>query len=82
MPVFGIKSGGSFLAAADGAASFYMDSREAEQMRQTMSDPRLRVEGLPLSEIFFDPTTRLKAADSGARAGLAHAGLLARISGF
>lgn len=67
VPVFGLKSGDRFFAAADGFASFYLDSREAELMRQKMSDPRLRVEGLPLSEVYFNPTTRLKAADSALR---------------
>jgi len=67
VPVFGIALNGRFLTAADGAASFYLDAREAHQMLQKMSDERLCVEGLPLSEVYFDPKTRLKAAYSALR---------------
>lgn len=66
IPVFGIKSGAGFLTAEDGAACFYLDAREAERMCSKLSGD-VRVEGLPLSEVYFDPKCRLKAADSALR---------------
>jgi len=63
VPVFGLKSGTEFLTAQDSCSCFYLDAREAERMCLKMGS-NVRVEGLALSEIYFDPKTRLKAADS------------------
>lgn len=66
IPVFGIKSGADFLTAEDGAACFYLDAREAEQTCSKLAGD-VRVEGLPLSQVYFNPKSRLKAADSALR---------------
>lgn len=69
VPVFGLKPavGSGFLTAADGFASFWMCAREAEAEAMKLSDPSLRVEGLPLSDVYFDPKVRLKPADTALR---------------
>jgi len=66
IPVFGLSSGSSdFLTAEDGAVALYLSAREAERAKaERSSDPSLRVQGRPLSELFFDSSIRCKAADA------------------
>ena len=46
----------------EGFASFWLDPEEAESACAKMGDSNLRVQGVGLDEIYFDPATRLKAS--------------------
>jgi len=63
VPVFGIQSNSGLIAAADGAASLFLSVKEAETACRAMKDSSLRVEGVPLSDVYYDKKTRLKACD-------------------
>ena len=61
IPVFGILAEGKGFAVQGGESLFFCDAREAE--RHCDANPGYRVEGVPLDTVYFDSTTRLKAAD-------------------
>jgi len=72
IPAFGILAAGTESTAAgylvaDGYASFWLDKKEAELACSRLGDSSLRVEGIPLDEIYFDPATRLKPSDLSLR---------------
>ena len=61
IPVFGLKSGDSFVTEEDGATRFYMEAREAERAcdakRREAGSQLCAVEGVPLSDVYFDRST-------------------------
>jgi len=70
VPVFGLSGGSGsdattesgFLTASDGMATLFMDSREAE--KASSLSPGSRLKGVPLDEVYFDQSVRLKPSDS------------------
>jgi hypothetical protein len=75
VPVFGIRNwgdgavpttDGGWVAAEDGVATFYLDSREAEQVSETFPAQK-RVVGVGLETIFFDTNTRLKPSSTAVK---------------
>ena len=61
VPVFGLLSPGAGFVEQGSETIYYLDAREAE--RQAAANPGLRVSGLPLDQVYFDSTTRLKPSD-------------------
>lgn len=68
VPVFGLVADvtedgqPSYLTAEDGCSSFYMDAREAQQASAQLGRG-LRVNGVTLDQVYFDPSVRLKPSD-------------------
>lgn len=62
VPVFGIKSGSEFVKA-DGGCTYFFDVKAAEMacLKQTGA---AQVEGIPLSECYFESGTRLRPAQT------------------
>ncbi len=69
IPVFGIEASPTATTVSERFVdgTFYCMPREAERACEALRDPNLRVEGIPLSEVYFDSTTRLKPSDSAVR---------------
>jgi len=72
VPVFGLLADvsndgrSSYLTAEDGFSPFFLDAREAETACTRMGGG-LRVDGVTLDKVFFDPSVRLKPSDEAMR---------------